>query len=95
MNITTSFSFSYFLLFNCVLDSGEYPQLWNGSYVIPIHKKGPEIEKDNYRCLSVGSAMGKLFNSIERIISHLEENNYLSDSQNGFRNGYRTSDNDY
>jgi hypothetical protein len=38
--------------------------------------------------------MGKLFNYIlnEIIIYHLEENNYLSDSQNGFRNGCRTSD---
>jgi hypothetical protein len=83
------------LLFNSVLDSGEFPHQWNTSFVIPIHKKGPKDVMDNYRCLSVGSSMGKIFNSIlnERIICHLDENSLLSETQNGFRNGCRTSDN--
>jgi hypothetical protein len=44
--------------------------------------------------LSVGSSMGKIFNSIlnERIISHLNENQLLSNTQSGFRSGCRTSD---
>lgn len=83
------------LLFNCVLDVGCYPKSWNTSYVIPIHKKGSKQDPDNYRCLSVGSAMGKLFNSIinDRLITYLDTNNLLSKTQSGFRNGCRTSDN--
>jgi hypothetical protein len=74
------------VLFNKILKEEKYPEMWNTSYMIPIHKKGCKSDADNYRCLSVGSAMGKIFNFIinERQISHIEDRNLLSNTQSGF-----------
>ena len=47
-------------LFNSCLSSGNYPKNWVVGYITPIHIADP----NNYRGISVTSALGKLFNSI-------------------------------
>ena len=49
-------------LFNSCLHNGVYP--WNGSITTPLHKKGDRSNPDNYRAITVGSCLGKLFSSL-------------------------------
>ena len=59
------------------------------------HKSGDPTDPDNYRGISVCSCLGKLFNRLlqKRLDNFLEDNNLLCPSQNGFRKGFRTTDN--
>ena len=52
------------LLFNYVLQSGEYPTDWCQGIINPLHKKGCTENPDNYRKITVLPALGKLFESI-------------------------------
>ena len=46
-------------LFNNCLNHGTYP--WNNSIPTPLHKKGDRQNPDNYRAITIGSCLGKLF----------------------------------
>ena len=48
-------------LFNSCLTFGVYP--WNESVTTPLHKKGDQANPDNYRAITLGSCLGKLFAS--------------------------------
>ena len=50
------------LLFNNCLKYGTYP--WNSSITTPLHKKGDKENPDNYRAITLGSCIGKLFSSL-------------------------------
>ena len=62
---------------------------WKIQNIAPIHKKGSKDEPGNYRPISLTSVPGKILESIivDEIVSHLESNNLILDSQHGFRNG--------
>ena len=81
-------------IFNKVLDSGIFPEQWNISTVSILHKNGSIYDCNNYRGISIGSCLGKLFTKIlkTRISKYLESNNLLDDNQAGFRSDYRTTD---
>ena len=81
-------------LFNTVLSSGIYPDTWCTGTVIPIYKSGDKENPSNYRGITVNNCLGKLFNTIinKRIVTYLETNKLLSDTQIGFRPGRRTTD---
>ena len=49
-------------LFNSCLEFEVYP--WNTSITTPLHKKGDRQNPDNYRAITVGSCIGKLFSSL-------------------------------
>lgn len=49
-------------LFNACLSSGLYP--WTTSLITPIPKGGDRYDPNNYRAISIGSCVGKLFSSI-------------------------------
>lgn len=72
-------------LFNSVLKSGFYPEMWNKSHVVPIFKNGNRNLPENYRGISLINCMGKLFNSIlnTRLVKFME--NKLCHLQFGFR----------
>jgi len=44
--------------FNCCIQTASFP--WKDSTVIPIHKKGPKSDPDNYRPIALSSCLGKL-----------------------------------
>jgi hypothetical protein len=71
------------------IQDGNVPQDWKIANVCPIFKKGSRNEPGNYRPVSLTSQIGKLFESIIRdaIVSHLESNGLIFDSQHGFRRG--------
>ena len=79
-------------LFNHCLDHGAYP--WSESITTPLHKKGDLENPDNYRAITLGSCLGKLFASalLERLISYREIHCPDPPNQLGFCRGSQTSD---
>lgn len=80
--------------FNAVLSSGIYPQSWKTGVSVAIHKSGDPTSPNNYRGITLTSAMGKLFCQVmnTRITDFLEDNKLLAPEQAGFRRSHRTSD---
>ena len=79
-------------LFNGCLDQGAYP--WNESITTPLHKKGDKQNPDNYRAITIGSCIGKLFASVllKRVIAF--RRTFCPDTPNqlGFCEGAQTAD---
>ena len=67
---------------------------WFISIIAPIHKKGPKMNPDNYRGISLISCLYKLLTAIlnKRLGVFCKENDILSSQQLGFVPGNRTSD---
>lgn len=53
--------------------TGNFPKIWNESYISLIHKKGDKLNPNNYRRISITSNLGNLFNKIihERLLNSL------------------------
>ena len=84
-------------LFNLVLYSGCFPDIWNQGIITPIHKSGNKLDPNNYRGICVNINLGKVFNSIlnGRIQTFLNKHNTLCRNQIGFLPGHRTTDHIY
>lgn len=82
-------------IFQKVFSSGKFPLLWSQSFIAPIFKKGDPNDCNNYRGISVGSTLGKLYAIIleKRITAWAEGRGLRARGQAGFRNDYRTIDN--
>ena len=63
--------------------------------ITPIYKKNDPTEPKNYRPITLGSAIDKLYNLVlnERLMTHLEEHDKLHDAQQGFRPARSAVDN--
>jgi len=72
------------MLFNLSLKSGEFPDLWKESFIIPLHKNGPKSDVSNYRGIARLSVIPKLFEHIisDQLNSTLQP--LISPSQHGF-----------
>ena len=82
-------------LFNIVLDSAIFPDIWSKGIILPLYKnKGNVSDPDNYRGITILSCFGKLFTSLlnSRLNKFLEENNVLCEEQAGFRKHYSIVD---
>ena len=79
-------------LFNMCLQHGTYP--WNNSITTPLHKKGDRQNPDNYRAITIGSCLGKLFSSLllNRLTEFRETACPDKPNQLGFRKGAQCSD---
>ena len=68
--------------------SGYMPDDWKLANVTPIFKKGSKTLPCNYRPISLTSVVCKLLETLirDKLISHLEENHLLKNTQHGFRN---------
>ena len=79
-------------LFNECLQQSVYP--WNNSITTPLHKKGDRQNPDNYRAITVGSCLGKLFSSLllARLLNFRETMCPDYPNQLGFRSGAQCSD---
>ena len=82
-------------VFNEIIKSGKYPECWQNSILVPIHKKGSKSIPENYRGLSITSCLSKLLNKIlcKKIDLLMKEKQSWSKYQNGFRTDCRTEDN--
>ncbi len=84
-------------LFNLVLKSGHFPEIWKENLITPIFKRGEKYDPNNYRGITVSSNLGKLFCSIinDRLVQFIQEHKLLNNCQIGFMPKQRTSDHIY
>lgn len=82
------------LLFNHILDSGIYPVDWCTAILVPLHKSGSMENVNNFRGISLLSAMSKIFTKLlnKRLVTWAGNNNLLYEEQAGYRAGYSTVD---
>lgn len=82
-------------LFTAVLRSGCYPPDWALGAITSIHKKGDVTDPNNYRGITVGHVLAKLYATVinARLTTWLETRGLRAKGQAGFRQGYRTVDN--
>lgn len=73
-------------VFNACLRTGHVPDQWKRSRTILIHKKGDRTDLSNWRPLSMGDSIPKLFAAVmaDRLTAFLTNGGRLSNSQKGF-----------
>ena len=81
-------------LFNSIFSTGCFPSQWATGEIIPIYKKGDKNNPENYRGVTLISAVGKLFTSIlnTRLNDWAETYGILCEIQFGFRRERGTAD---
>lgn len=81
-------------LTNLCFETGIFPDALKRSIITPVHKDGDKSDVNNYRPISVLPSFSKIIEKIlnKRLISYLNKNKILSDSQYGFRQGRSTQD---
>ena len=74
-------------LLNIVFESGEVPSDWNEVLVSPVFKRGDRADMTNYRPISVGDSLEKLYATVlnARLVGWLEANGLRAAGQAGFR----------
>ena len=67
-------------MFNACLSSGGYPKIWADGCITTIHKANDMTDPNNYRGITVTSAVGKVFDSIlsTRLDDFLGKNNVIN-----------------
>ena len=75
------------IIFNCCLTTGRFRDDWKLAKVTSIFKQGDRSDMNNYRPISVMSAIAKVFERkvYNQLSSYLSENNILSKYQSGNR----------
>ena len=75
------------IIFNSCIDHGVFPDTWEMSHVIPIHKTNDEHALNSYRPVSLWPICGKIFERtiFNDVFAFLENNNLLTPKQSGFR----------
>ena len=73
-----------------MLRSGCFPPEWALGAITPIHKKGDTADPNNYRGITVGHVLGKLYALVinARLTTWLEARGLRAKGQAGFRQGY-------
>ena len=73
-------------IFNRILISGEYPEVWSEGIICPIYKAGERTDPRNYRGITLLNCIAKIFTSIlhTRLSEWAEDNNVIPEEQFGF-----------
>ena len=81
------------LLFNNILSTGLYPNIWKLANVTPIHKKNDKQVVKNYRPISLLPICGKILEKIifNHLYTFLNNNDLITKKQSGFRPGDSTT----
>ncbi|MEO1917916.1 MAG: reverse transcriptase family protein, partial [Candidatus Thioglobus sp.] len=81
------------IIFQNILVTSTYPDLWKLANVTPIFKKGDKQLIKNYRPISLLPICGKIFEKIvfNNLYSYLNVNNLITKNQSGFRPGDSTT----
>ena len=80
------------ILFNTLLETSIFPDLWKIARVTPIYKEGDKSEKSSYHPISVLPVISRLFERLvyNQLYQHLNSNNLLANEQSGFRTLHST-----
>ena len=81
------------ILFNNILSTGVYPNLWKLANVTPIHKKDDKQKIKNYRPISLLPICGKILEKLifNQLYTYLTNNDLITKKQSGFRPGDSTT----
>ena len=76
-------------IFRTSLEQRKAVRDWKLQNISPLFKKGSKDDPGDYRPISLTSVPGKMLESIiaDDMMSHLEHNKLILDSQHGFRSG--------
>ncbi|XP_063900527.1 uncharacterized protein LOC135120111, partial [Zophobas morio] len=77
-------------IFNLIIQTGYFPQLWKTSKITPILKHGNKSEISNYRPIALISNFSKVFESVLHARLSRPVSVLLSDNQHGFVQGRST-----
>ena len=74
-------------LFQLCWHQHKTPRDWRKGLITSLYKKGPKDNPSNYRPITLLPVIGKIYATILniRLSNHLEQNNLLDTTQNGFR----------
>ena len=89
------FAFSKLLkpLINDSITQGVFPDVLKEANVIPVYKKGPKNNLDNYRPISLLPVLSKVFEKVlNSQITTVIDDGFIDDNQFGFRKGHSTED---
>lgn len=79
-------------LINASLNTGDFPSGWKQSVVVPLPKTlNPSLVSD-FRPISILPVISKILEKVvvEQLVSHLETEGLLPETQSGFRQGFST-----
>ena len=81
-------------LINRIKYTKQYPERWSLGNTTLILKDGEEGDPNNYRAITICSAMAKIFSIMvnERLKKIVNEKKLICDNQIGFKEGSRTAD---
>ena len=82
-------------LFNYVWSSGNFPEAWRHSTLIPILKPGKPADKvESYRPIQLTSCLSKVMERMiaKRMAWYVDQNNMISRYQSAFKKGRCTTD---
>jgi hypothetical protein len=85
-------------LFNTCISTLDAPQDWFTTILVGVLKLGkPAMSLEGYRLVRLECCLLKVLTLLidRRLQAWAEANNVLPDSQNGFREGYRTHNNSF
>ena len=82
-------------LFSALFRAGLFPPEWALGAISPILKKGDTADPNNYRGITVGHVVGKLYALVvlDRLTAWLETRGKRARGQAGFRKAHQTVDN--
>lgn len=84
-NCVYTLSYPLFKLFNLSLQCGIFPNVWKYSYIQPIYKSGDSQNIENYRGVSLQSAIPKILDKLVTDQLSSLSNGIIVDNQHGFQ----------
>ena len=81
-------------VFNKLIETGSFPEIWKLGIITVVHKKDKKNDPNNYRPITLLSTISKVFERIiyNSIYDHIISNNLVYDKQSGFLPGHSTTD---
>lgn len=72
------------ILFNRFMTEGTFPDIWKCANIVPVHKTGSKSDVQNYRPISIISALSKLFERLVHSALYPIVSKILIPEQHGF-----------
>ena len=75
------------IIYRQSLETGSVPSAWKKGSVTPLHKTGSRHDACNYRPVTITSILCRVLEKIIKrsVVDHLENINFISNEQHGFR----------